>query len=168
MLTLLPPTVGLRGGSNGGNLPFYAWYNRDHEYAAALAAQEVREARYMGALWWPALVLSSAALLATHLYLGVRWEWAPACVIFATLVALAPASRRRKAEYRGQSVECVVRRDVYGTPLDTALDEAAYQLTRYRQFRGHRQDEIREGLVEAIPGAEAWARRNAKLIQRAV
>jgi hypothetical protein len=167
MLTMLPPTFGLKDSSNGGNLPFYAWYDRDHDFAAALAAQEVREARYMAALWWPVLILSAAALVGAHLHLGIMWEWAGASPILATLVAMAPASRRREAEFRGQSVECVVRRDQYATPLDTALDEAAYQLTRYKQFRGWRIEDIREGLVEAIPSAEAWARKNANLIRSA-
>jgi hypothetical protein len=162
MLTMLPPTFGLKDSSNGGNLPFYVWYNRNHEFAAALAAQEVREARYMAALWWPVAIVSAALI-----YLFLPLAVLPASVILATLVAMAPGSRRREAEFRGQSVECVVRRDQYATPLDTALDEAAYQLTRYKQFRGWRIEDIREGLVEAIPSAEAWARKNANLIRSA-
>jgi hypothetical protein len=163
MLTMLPPTFGLKDSSNGGNLPLYAWYNRNHEFAAALAAQEVREARYMAALWWPMAIVSAALI-----YMFLPLEVLPASVILATLVAMAPGSRRREAEFRGQSVECVVRRDQYATPLDTALNEAAYQLTRYRQFKGWRIEDIREGLVEAIPSAEAWARKNAKLIRKAL
>jgi hypothetical protein len=167
MLTMLPPTFGLKDSSNG-NFPFYAWYNRNHEFAAALAAQEVREARFSASRWFPALLVCVAVLIALHTYAGVLLEWAPATLIVATLATFGPAGPRRKAEILGQSVECVVRRDYYGTPLEQALDEAAYQLTRYRQFKGWRVEDIREGLVEAIPGAEAWARKNAELIQRGV
>jgi hypothetical protein len=163
MLTMLPPTFGLKDSSNGGNLPFYAWYNRNHEFAAALAAQEVREARYMAALWWPVAIVSAVLI-----YLFAPLEVLPASVILATLVAMAPGSRRREAEFRGQSVECVVRRDHYGTRLETALDEASLQLTRYKQFDGWPQDKIRAGLVGALPEAERWALNNARLIRSAV
>lgn len=163
MLTMLPPTFGLKDSSNGGNLPFYAWYNRSHEFAAALAAQEVREARYMGALWWPALIV-----VAVLIYVGLSVEWLPAAVILATLVAMAPSSRRRGAELRGQSVECVVREKHYGTPLETAIAEAARQLTRYKQFDGWEEAAIAAELADEIPAARQWAERNSKLIEKAL
>lgn len=165
MITLLPPTVGLKDSENS-NWPFFAFYNRNHRFAAAVAAQEVREARYKASIWFPLVAVGVAVIVAAHVWFAQSLLYLPAAIIPASLV-VATKARKRQIEIIGQSVECVVRRDKYGTPLEEALSEASRQLTRYKQFKGWTQEKIRMELVNAIPAAEQWARKNAGLIKKA-
>jgi hypothetical protein len=170
LLTLFPPTLGIKDTAKSSNWPFFAYYCSNHRFAAAIAAQEVCEARYKAKRMIPGLL--AGALLAGVLVgssavpYPLLWDLV-AILLFGTLSVRLLADSR-KVELLGQAVECVVRRDTYATPLDTALDEASKQLTRYKQFRGWPQDKIRDGLVAAVPDAERWAGKNAKLIRRAV
>jgi hypothetical protein len=166
VLTLFPPVWGVKDkpDTNGSNGVLWAYYWTGHPFAAAIAAQEVREVRAklpysLAGLLLPALswfLVGPLALLAMMMGL-----------LIAGLLTRRP-SFRRKLEILGQSVECVVRRDCYATPLDRALDDAANQLFTYGQFDGWSRGEIRAELVLAVPSAEKWAKSHAALIERAL
>ena len=168
ILTLFPPTFTRESGQAGTNGPFYAIYNRNHRYAAAIAAQEVREARFNLPFYALAMLIGGVT---AHLLLPPMGEARIVAIAIAAAIALLPVGlfppRKRRTELLGQSVECVVRRDRYGTALGTALDEAARQLTGYGQFNGYGVERIRRLLEREIPGAEEWAAANRKLIDKA-
>ena len=169
MLTMLPPTFARKnrpGGANGANSPFFAYYWRDHPYAAAIAAQEVREARYKMPFALVAMLAFGAAYYFAALHFGWYIEFAPLAAALGTAITKLPPIGRA-IELRGQSVECVVRADLYGTPLDEAVDDATRQLARYDQFDGWDELKIETGIVRAIPEARRWANSNHKLIARA-
>jgi hypothetical protein len=171
MLTLLPPTFQLRdkpSGSNGTNTAFYARYWTGHPYAKGIAAQEVREARIKMPFVFGAMLLTS--LIAWFTPLPRELLFLP-FLLPAAIVARIP-SLRRKVEIAGQAVECVVRRDHYGTDIQIALSEAARQIAGLKHFGGSAFDEnrvagIRADLAASIPSAEGWARSNRGLIERA-
>lgn len=166
LLTLLPPTLGLKDSGNS-NWPVFAFYCSNHRYAAALAAQEVREARYKALRTAPGL-LAGAVLTGVLAALSVSLAYGLLATLLLGVLSGLVLTDRRKVEIVGQSVECVVRRDYYGTPIVEALDDASAQLTRYKQFKDWPQDKIRAALLEAIPAAERWAQDNAKMIRSAV
>lgn len=171
LLTLFPPTFGYKnrsGSVNGSNWPFLATYWTGHPYSAAVAAQEVRESRYKASIVFPLLAGLTAVSWFVLQYFGLPQELSgiPALLSFLTTMV---GSISRKTEILGQSVECVVRRDYYNTPLDISLDEAANQLyRRYDQFDGYDEPSIRIELSKAIPSAEKWVKNNSKLIQKAL
>ena len=166
MLTLFPPVWGVddKPESNGSNGALWAYYWKGHEYRAAIAAQEVREVRHKMRLTVPGLLLPG---LLCFLAGPVALLAMPLGLLIASLFCMR-ASFRRDLEILGQSVECVVRRDYYGTALGAALDEAAAQLSRYKQFDGWKAGTIRLGLVASIPSAEKWAASHKALIERAL
>lgn len=166
MLTLFPPVWGVddKPESNGSNGAMWAYYWKGHPFAAAIAAQEVREVRYKMRLTLPGLLLPG---LLCFLLGPVALLAMPLGLLAASLLCLRP-SFRRKLEILGQSVECVVRRDYYGTDLDTAVFDAADQLARYKQFDGWMYLDIHAALVSAIPSAEKWAASHKALIERAL
>jgi hypothetical protein len=145
VLTLFPPVWGVddKPDSNGSNGLLWAWYWKGHPFAAAIAAQEVREVRRK------ALIGGMAGLLIAGLILRRK-------------------SFRRKLEILGQSAECVVRRDYYAAPIEKALEDAANQLAGYGQFDGWSVDRIRSELVAAIPAADKWVSSHQALVERAL
>lgn len=168
LLTFFPPTFvrSERGDSNGSNHLGFAYYWRYHPFAAAIAAQEVREARmklpYAGA----GIVVGAgagAALLGFTLSASTFALWG---LLIAMALSLR-ASFKRQLEIRGQGVECAVRERYYGTGLDTAIGEAARQLTRYPQFKGWPAERIAVALHTEQPIARKWMERNRGLVERA-
>jgi hypothetical protein len=167
VLTLFPPVWGVddKPDSNGSNGVLWAYYWTGHPFAAAIAAQEVREVRRKAPFALAGLALGSLSAFVLPLPLV-------AIAMMAGLLIAGLATRansfRRKLEILGQSAECVVRRDYYATALDKALDDAAAQLAHYKQFDGWTADRIRSELVAAIPSAEKWVRANKALVERAL
>lgn len=173
ILTLAPPTVGLKNkpsGKNGSNGMGFAFYWRGHPYAAGIAAQEVREARYKAVFAFPFAGTTTAA----YVFLTLRYDWYLEAIplfllgslLVVALVMKAPSLGRR-IELLGQSVECVVRERYYGTLLVTSITEAARQLSNYEQFKGWTVSKIETALLKEIPRARKWAASNRKLIERA-
>jgi hypothetical protein len=174
VLTLFPPVWGVadKPDSNGSNGVLWAYYWTGHEFAAAIAAQEVREVRLK--MWF-----GIAGFLLPAMFFVVLPAPIVALAMMAGLLAGSLNCRshafRRKLEIRGQSVECVVRRDYYACLIDTALDDASKQLSYYRQFVRRDPDKaqwevdrIRGYLAAALPSAEKWVRTNKALVERAL
>lgn len=164
MLTLLPPTFARpskSGSKNGSNGPFHAWYWRDHPFAAGIAAQEVREARFK-----MPFALGGMALIAGVIVLaGLPLALLPLAAA-GLLVVRLPAIKRR-LELKGQAVECVVRLQFYGTPFKTTVAEAAAQLSRYGQFKDWSVSKLTYELTRELTAAQDWVADNRKLIARA-
>lgn len=169
MLTLFPPTFALRKkpeGRNGANSPFFAYYWRDHPFAAAIAAQEVREARYKMPFAFAAMLAFGAAYYFAALHFGWYVEFTLLAAALGTAITKLPPIGRA-IELRGQTTESVVRADLYGTPLDQAISDAARQLGRYGQFDGWSFEKITSALVRRIPDERRWANSNRELIAKA-
>jgi hypothetical protein len=177
VISLLPPTLMVKSidGANGRNWPFLALVERGHPFAAAIAAQEVREARLTARACLPGLLLGvagTAVALAVGLVPAI-----PSALAFCALMTLCSTfasgnvlADDQDIELCGQAVECVVRRDEYATPLAQSIDDAAAQISHYPQFKGRRTwttQRLRDELTSRVSDAEHWARKNEKLIVRA-
>lgn len=89
-----------------------------------------------------------------------RYEWA-----FKWKVGLIPALfMRRRIEFHGHAVECVVAARWYGANLGAKLDAEARSLVGYRQFKGWTVAECRKGIEAAIPAAQKWVRKHEATI----
>lgn len=167
MLTLFPPVWGVddKPESNGANGLLWAYYWKAHPFAAAIAAQEVREVRRKAPFAIAGLIVGAVA--GSLIAIEAALLGGMAGLLIAGLI-LRRKSFRRKLEILGQSAECVVRRDYYGAPIEKALEDAANQLAGYDQFEGWSVDHIRADLVAAIPEADKWVGSHQALIERAL
>jgi hypothetical protein len=167
VLTLFPPVWGVedKPDSNGANGLLWAWYWKGHPFAAAIAAQEVREVRRKAPFAIAGLVIGAVA--GSLIAIEAALIGGMAVLLIAGLI-LRRKSFRRKLEILGQSAECVVRRDYYAAPIEKAIDDAANQLAGYDQFEGWSVDRIRSELVAAIPSADKWVRSHQALVERAL
>lgn len=181
LLTLFPPTFAVDkpmggGGVNGRNNALGAKYWRYHPHAAAVAAQEVREARMQAIVLFGCITAGIAAGGAAH-WLHPLFSPLWASMLAGALLSFAPyavysmASKARSANINltGEATECVVREEYYGTPLVVALREGAFQLSRYySEFEPEDEPAILEQLKAKVPAARKWVKRNRGLIEKAV
>lgn len=171
LLTMFPPTFALDNrpeGRNGSNMFLFAFFWRGHPHAAAIAAQEVAEAR-RSAL--PSLLTVALGAAAMH-WLGLP-QFGPLDLpttiladligaMIGLLIFMSLPGRSKATNIFGETVECVVESRLYAMTLEEALREGARQLER-----GYGVTSAYDKMRDRLPAAIKWVESNWSLIEKA-